>query len=99
MDLTSFVAEPMTPARKFAEVQPAEVFERARALIPSDAEALVIAGNGLRAVGTIAALEAELKRPVVTANQVLLWAALRHLGGANTVTRYGRIFQMSAGAG
>jgi maleate isomerase len=88
--------ERMTPARSFTEVQPAEVFDRAKALVPRDAEALVIAGNGLRAVGTIAALEAELKRPVVTANQVLLWAALRHLGGANTVTRYGRIFQMSA---
>jgi maleate isomerase len=89
--------ELMTPARTFTEVQPAEVFERATALVPSDAEALVIAGNGLRAVGTITALEAELKRPVVTANQVLLWAALRHLGGANTVTRYGRIFQIAAG--
>jgi maleate isomerase len=87
--------ERMTPARTFAEVQPAEVFERARALVPSDAEALVIAGNGLRAAGAVAALEAELKRPVVTANQVLLWAALRHLGGANTVTRYGRIFQIA----
>lgn len=85
----------MTPARTFTEVPPAEVFERASALTPPDAEAMVIAGNGLRAVGTIAALEAALERPVVTANQVLLWAALRHLGGANTVTRYGRIFQVA----
>jgi len=89
--------ERMTPARRFVEVRPAEVFERARSLVPSDAEALVIAGNGLRAAGTIVALEAALQRPVVTANQVLLWAALRHLGGANTVTRYGRIFQTAAG--
>src|SRR5262249_24482045 len=66
--------------------------------LPTDAEALVIAGNGLRAVGTIAALEAELERPVVTANQALLWAALRHLGGPNTVTRYGRLFQTAAGS-
>lgn len=89
--------ERMSPARTFTEVQPAEVFEQAKALIPTDAEALVVAGNGLRAVGAIAALEAELKRPVVTANQVLLWAALRHLGGANTITRYGRIFLVSSG--
>ena len=87
--------ERMTPARTFTEVQPDEVFERARALMSSDAEALVVAGNGLRAVGVIAALETELEQPVVTANQVLLWAALRHLGGANAVTRYGRIFQVS----
>jgi len=89
--------ERMTPARTFTEVQPAEVFERARTLVPSDVEALVIAGNGLRAVGAIAALEAAIRRPVVTANQVLLWAALGHVGGANMVTRYGRIFHIPAG--
>jgi maleate isomerase len=87
----------MTPTRTFTEVQPAEVFEQATPLMAPEAEALVIAGNGLRAVGTIAALEAALGRPVVTANQVLLWAALRHLGGVNSVTRYGRIFQIAAG--
>src|ERR671915_1194236 len=43
----------------------------------TDAEAIVIGGNGLRAVGTIAALEEDLGRAVVTANQALLWAALR----------------------
>ena len=86
----------MTPTRTFTEVQPAEVFEQAIALMAPEAEALVIAGNGLRAVGTIAALEAALGRPVVTANQVLLWAALRHVGGVNSVTRYGRIFQLAA---
>jgi maleate isomerase len=89
--------ERISPARTFTEVRPAEVFAQAKALGPSDAEALVIAGNGLRAVGAIAALEEELKRPVVTANQVLLWAALRHLGGANKITRYGRIFHVYPG--
>lgn len=33
-------------------------------------------GNGFRAVGAIHALENDLGRPVVTANQALLWAAL-----------------------
>jgi maleate isomerase len=44
---------------------------------PDTAEAVVIAGNGLRAVGVISALEQTLARPVVTANQALLWATLR----------------------
>lgn len=90
--------ERMTPARTFTEVRPAEVFERAKALIPSSAECLLIAGNGLRASGAIAALEEALERPVLTANQVLLWAALQRLGGANEVTRYGRIFRVSGEA-
>jgi len=90
----------MTPARTFTEVPAAEVFERAKALVPAGAEALFIAGNGLRAVGAISALEEVLERPVLTANQVLLWAALQRVGGANEVTPYGRIFQTPvSGAG
>jgi maleate isomerase len=59
---------------------------------PRDTDAIVIGGNGFRAVGTIAALEFDLDRPALTANQVLLWASLR---AANTDIRpadYGRIF-------
>lgn len=60
---------------------------------PKNAEAIVITGNGLRAVGVIAALEAQLDRPVVTANQSLLWAALRAAQADPTsVTGYGRLF-------
>lgn len=61
--------------------------------VPAHAEALVIGGSGFRAVGVIAALEADLQRPVLTANQVLFWAALR-AAGADTreVTAYGRVF-------
>lgn len=86
----------MTPARTFREVAPAEVFERASAFVPPSAEALLISGNGLRAVGMIAHLEAVLNRPVLTANQVLAWAALSRLGLAGEVTQYGRVFQVPA---
>lgn len=60
---------------------------------PDTADAVVIAGNGLRAVGAIAALESALSRPVLTANQALLWAALRAAGADVTAVHgYGRIF-------
>jgi maleate isomerase len=60
------------------------------------ADAVVIGGNGFRAVGVIEHLEAELGRPVVTANQVLLWAALRAAGSATpAVTGYGRLFALA----
>jgi maleate isomerase len=62
--------------------------------VPEDAEAIVIGGNGLRSVGVIAALEEDLDRPVLTANQALLWAALRVAeGDPATVTNYGRLFR------
>ncbi|MFE1560163.1 maleate cis-trans isomerase [Streptomyces sp. NPDC058734] len=61
--------------------------------VPDAAQAVVVGGNGFRAVGVIEALEAELERPVLTANQVLLWAALRAAGEpVDGVTGYGRLF-------
>ncbi|MEV7145781.1 maleate cis-trans isomerase [Streptomyces sp. NPDC093084] len=58
-------------------------------------DAVLVAGNGIRAVGVIDALERELDFAVLTANQVLFWHAL-HLAGAGTaargITGYGRLF-------
>ena len=82
----------LEPLRSFTEVPRKEVFEFVTAHTPREAEAVLIAGNGLRAVGTIAALEARLRKPVLTANQILLWDALRLVGQADKVTNYGNIF-------
>ncbi|MGZ6617287.1 MAG: hypothetical protein ACXVFQ_23050 [Solirubrobacteraceae bacterium] len=41
----------------------------------------MIADNGFRAVGAIAALEQMLQRPIVSANQELLWTTLEAAGG------------------
>ncbi len=61
--------------------------------MPDDADGLVIGGNGFRAVGVISALEADLQRPVLTANQVLIWAALSAVGAdVREMTNYGRVF-------
>jgi maleate isomerase len=61
---------------------------------PADADAVIVGGNGFRAVGAIAALESDLGRPVVTANQVLLWAALRTTRSeVRPDAHYGRIFE------
>jgi maleate isomerase len=57
-------------------------------------EAVVIGGNGFRAVGAIETLESTLGVPVVTANQALLWALLRAAGADPTrVGGHGRLFR------
>jgi maleate isomerase len=82
----------LTPGRSFTEVDPAEVYEWVRTKTPPQADAVFIGGNGLRTVGAIHALETVLRRPVLTANQVAFWAALR-VGNMNAkVVDYGRIF-------
>ena len=82
----------MAPARPFTEVPPPEVYAWARANAPQDAEAIFIGGNGLRAIGVIQALEETLGRPVLTANQVAFWQALRVMRLTSKVTHYGRVF-------
>jgi maleate isomerase len=76
-----------------AQVTPAALHEWILTNAPGTAQAVVVGGNGFRAVGTIQALEKDLGRPVLTANQVLLWDALR-TANADTaaVQGYGRLF-------
>lgn len=58
-------------------------------------DAVFVAGNGQRAIGTVEYLERRLSRPVLTANQVLTWNALRLAGVTHVSERYGRIFGAS----
>ena len=83
----------LLPLRDFQEVPPAEVHRWAATTVPKEAEAVLIAGNGLRAVGVIDALEGTLGRPVLTANQVTFWAALRRVERPPKVTQFGRLFR------
>lgn len=79
-------------------ITPRSLFDWICRHTPDTADAVVVAGNGLRAVGAIAALERALSRPVLTANQALFWAALQ-AGGADVtaVHGYGQIFGVLSG--
>jgi maleate isomerase len=73
-------------------INPGQLFEWVRGHVPAEAKAVYIGGNGLRAVGVIRALEEDLRIPVLTANQVLLWHLLRLAGTYAPVASYGRLF-------
>ncbi|MBL3666491.1 decarboxylase [Streptomyces sp. M2CJ-2] len=55
----------------------AEVFALARAADHPDAQAVLLPDTALHTVAHLAALEKELGKPVLTANQVTVWEALR----------------------
>lgn len=79
-----------------AKITPEGLHGWAMEHVPREAEAVVIGGNGFRAVGTVDALEQDLGRPVVTANQALFWAALRAAGAdSSSVIGYGSLFEHS----
>jgi maleate isomerase len=72
--------------------RPADIYEWAHSHVPSSAQAVFIGGNAVRAIGVIAALEEDLRRPILTANQVSLWYALRVSGAGDRVDNYGQLF-------
>ena len=76
---------------------PADIHEWVRANVPRSAQAVFIGRNALRAVGVIAALEEDLRRPVLTANQVSLWYALRVAGAQVRVEGYGQLWARPSG--
>jgi maleate isomerase len=60
--------------------------------VGDEAEGVFIGGNGFRAARAIDELETVLGRPVLTANQVLLWNLLGQAGASVEITGYGRLF-------
>ena len=79
--------------REITEVNPADIYEWVRSHAPANMEGVFIAGNGFRTIGVIAALEEDLGRPVLTANQVAFWYALRLAGVGAEVDAYGQVFK------
>jgi maleate isomerase len=59
---------------------PEAVYRQARAVDVPEADAVVIGGTNQRSVDAIPRLEADLGKPVVSANQATLWHALDRLG-------------------
>ena len=67
------------------------LYRQIRATLPKDADGVLIAGTGFRCVGIVDALERDLQRPVVTANQASLWHCLRTNGIRSAITGYGSL--------
>jgi maleate isomerase len=89
-------AESALDSQDVREVEAEALSEWMSRHVSGDAEAIFIGGNGLRAAGAIAALEARLGRTVLTSNQVLLWNVLAEVGATPSEVRgYGRLFQHS----
>jgi maleate isomerase len=75
------------------EIDAAAVVEWTAAHVTNEAEAIFIGGTGFRVVGAITPLERMLGRPVLTANQVLLWQLLAAVSSPSTVAGYGELFE------
>ncbi|MDP2376002.1 hypothetical protein [Reyranella sp.] len=72
------------------EIEP--LYVQIRAACPANADGVLIAGTGFRCVGILDALEHDLGRPVISANQASLWHCLRLSGVRTPVSGYGGLF-------
>jgi maleate isomerase len=73
-------------------IQPSEVYEWVCSNTPTGTEGVFVGGNGFRVIAVVESMEARLGLPVITANTVLLWHALRAARVAASVEGYGDIF-------
>jgi maleate isomerase len=64
----------------------------------ADAEAVLIASTNFRTGPMIDALESDLGKPVLTANQVVMWHALRLAGVRAPQTGLGKLFRVGVDA-
>ncbi len=96
------------PGRKWRDVPPGDLYPQGmgfaqeveslyaqiRAACPAAADGVYIAGTGFRCVAILDALEQDLGRPVLSANQVSLWHCLRLAGVGDRITGYGQVLQI-----
>lgn len=93
------------PGRNWHDLQPGELcahgmgfaqeieplYAQVKSTCPDSADGVMIAGTGFRCVGILDALERDLRRPVVSANQASLWRCLRLSGVHTPVSNYGSL--------
>lgn len=85
--------EMYTQGLQFAqEIEP--LYAQIRAACPKEADGVLIGGTGFRCVGLLAALEQDLKRPVISANQASLWHCLRQSGINEPRDGYGSLMRL-----
>ncbi len=81
------------------ELPAAEVFRFIASGDDPAAEAVLVPDTALTTTEHIAGLEAELGKPVLTANQVTVWYALRVAGVPARAPGFGRLLALSGGEG
>jgi maleate isomerase len=93
--VTKAVGLPADPAH--IDAQP--VIDWVEHHVEDQAEGIFLAGNGFRAAGAVEELELRTARPIVEANQALLWGILAATGVSWGVTGHGRLLRFSDGTG
>lgn len=71
--------------------EPEEWYRRTLAMRMPEADAYFLSCTNIRAVGAIDALERDLRKPVISSNQAMIWHCLRKGGVKDSVPGFGRL--------
>ncbi|MGF1528689.1 MAG: aspartate/glutamate racemase family protein [Candidatus Competibacterales bacterium] len=91
-EVTAVAGGGITVTADIQELDPRVAYRRARQVDSDRAEAVFISCTGFRTIDVIEALEADLGKPVISANQATLADCLRLLGVGDVQPGYGSLF-------
>ncbi|HEY3501674.1 MAG TPA: maleate cis-trans isomerase [Actinocatenispora sp.] len=97
LSVTGLAAQGIVTAAEVGALAPDDVVALAAGHDVPDAEALLVPDTAMRTVGLVEELEQRLGKPVLTANQVTIWAGLRLAGHDTTYEGLGALFRSGAG--
>ena len=80
--------------RLVPQVPPGEMYRLAKEVFSEDVEGVFISCTGLHVDSIIELLEKDLKRPVITSNQVMLWDVLRKIDVHDKIQGLGKLFTL-----
>lgn len=80
LSVTGLSSQGIVTAAEVGQLDPADVVELACAHDTPDAEAVLVPDTAMRTVALVDEIEERLGKPVLTANQVTIWAGLRLAG-------------------
>jgi maleate isomerase len=80
------------------ETAPLRWYEVVKALKDPESDGYFISCGGIRVVDIIQRLESDLKKPVITSNQALVWHCLGMIGFQGLIEGFGQLFENSLGA-
>lgn len=81
----------LTDPHEMSAVEPQTWIELAATFVDQDADACFISCAAIRVCDVISNVEAVIKIPVVTSNQVVVWDILRHVLPTHKTSSYGRL--------
>ena len=91
--ISAFTSFKIASNEDMACLSPQTIYEGALQADRDDADALFISCTAIRAVDVVEAIEQEIGKPVVTANQALFWHSLLSVGYSEPIDEYGQLMR------